>query len=128
MTQYDDDEAYLVGDDGGDAPYDDAPYDDAPRSRGRRQEPHRGTLILVLGILSLVVCAFIGPFAWMMGNEDMAKIRAGRMDREGEGITQAGRIMGIIATVLLGLGVLLFGFGMCAAVVGGGAASSNYGG
>ena len=108
-----DDEEYLTSgeSDGGD--YD---YEEAPRRRTRRLEPHRGTLILVLGILGLVVCPITGIFAWVMGNEDMKKIRAGRMDPEGEGITQAGRIMGIIASALMIIGILLMGLGMCAAV------------
>jgi hypothetical protein len=63
--------------------------------------PHRGTLILVLGILGLVVCGFLGPVAWIMGNTDLKEIRAGRMDPEGEGLTNGGRILGIISTVLL---------------------------
>lgn len=119
-----DDEEYLTGAEADDR-YDDA-YDDAPRSRRGRLEPHRGTTILVLGILGLVVCAICGIFAWVMGNEDMAKIRAGRMDPEGEGMTQAGRIMGIIASVLLIIGVLIFGFVMCAGVMTAGSSSIDY--
>ena len=34
------------------------------------------------------------------GNNDLREIRAGKMDRAGEGITQAGRICGIIGTIL----------------------------
>ena len=46
-------------------------------------EPHRGTLILVLGILSLVLCSFFtGIPAWIMGKDDLAKIKAGQMDPE----------------------------------------------
>lgn len=67
--------------------------------------PHRGTAILVLGILSLVACGLLGPVAWIMGNTDLAEIRAGRMDRSGEGNTQAGRICGMIATILMGVGL-----------------------
>jgi hypothetical protein len=35
-----------------------------------------------------------------MGNNDLAEIRAGRMDPEGESSTNAGRICGMIATIL----------------------------
>jgi hypothetical protein len=35
-----------------------------------------------------------------MGTNDLREIRAGRMDPEGEGQTQAGRICGIIGTFL----------------------------
>jgi len=66
-------------------------------------KPHRGVLILILGILSIVVscCGLIlGPIAWIMGATDLREIRGGRMDREGEGLTSAGRICGIIGTCL----------------------------
>ncbi len=94
-------------------------YPDRPRRRRRRKDyaPHRGTTILVLGILGLVlgICGIIfGPIAWSMGNTDMREIRAGRMDPDGEGLTNAGRICGMIATILyaviLLLYCLLFGF------------------
>ena len=42
-----------------------------------------------------------------MGNGDLAAMRAGRMDRTGEGMTQAGRILGIVAVVLLCIGIVL---------------------
>ena len=70
--------------------------------------PHRGVLILVFGILGLVLCFPFGIAAWIMGNGDLKEIRGGRMDPTGEGLTQAGRICGIIATVLAVLGVLVF--------------------
>ena len=75
-------------------------------------EPHRGTLILVLGILSLVLCSFFtGIPAWIMGKGDLAKIKDGMMDPEGEGPTKAGMICGmiccIINAVLIGLFILL---------------------
>lgn len=69
--------------------------------------PHRGVLILVLGIISLVVCYPLGIVAWIMGKGDLAEIDAGRMDPEGRGLTQAGMIIGIVATVLLILGLLM---------------------
>jgi hypothetical protein len=70
-----------------------------PRSRGHLR-PHRGTLILVLGILSLVFCplGFLGPVAWILGSQDLREIRAGRMDPQGAGLTNGGRICGIIGT------------------------------
>ena len=44
-------------------------------------ESHRGTLILVLSILSLVLCGlFTGIPAWIMGKGDLIKIRGGTMD------------------------------------------------
>jgi hypothetical protein len=79
---------------------------DDPRPVRRDLPPHRGVLILVLGILSLVSCGLLGPVAWAMGHADLAAIREGRMDPEGRGQTEAGRILGIIAFAQLALGFL----------------------
>ena len=91
------------------------------RRRWRRRDyvPHRGTIILVLGILSLVTgFGFIlGPIAWVMGNADMREIRAGRMDPEGEGTVNGGRICGIIGTILGVLGLLCCFLSFAAAVL-----------
>jgi len=70
-------------------------------------KPHRGTLILVFGIVSLVVCAPLGIVAWIMGNNDLREMDSGTMDPAGRGNTSAGRICGIIGTVLLVLQVLI---------------------
>lgn len=71
--------------------------------------PHRGTTILVLGILGLVLCAPLGVFAWVMGKGDLAKIDAGAMDPAGRGTTQAGMILGIIGTISLIVQLVLGG-------------------
>src|SRR4051812_22466469 len=62
--------------------------------RGAYLAPDRGVVILVLGICSLVtgLGIILGPMAWIMGNNDLREIRAGRMDPAGEGNTNAGRI------------------------------------
>jgi hypothetical protein len=70
--------------------------------------PHRGVLILVFGILGLVLCFPFGIAAWIMGNNDLNEIRRGAMDPSGEGLTQAGRICGMVATALTVLGILIF--------------------
>ncbi|MBX9681734.1 MAG: hypothetical protein K2X38_23495 [Gemmataceae bacterium] len=96
-----------------DDPYDrparrvDRRYDD----RNRYSVPHRGGLVITLGILSLFICGvgfILGIMAWVMGANDMGEIRAGRMDRTGEGTTQAGMVCGIVGAILQALGVLLF--------------------
>lgn len=69
-------------------------------------KPHRATTILVLGILSLIVCAPLGIFAWIMGNADLKAMEAGTIDPAGRSNTSAGRICGIIGTVLLIIGVV----------------------
>jgi hypothetical protein len=67
-------------------------------------KPHRGALILVLGILGIVVCTICAPIAWILANADLKEMQAGTMDREGEQLTNVGRILGIVGTVFLVLG------------------------
>jgi len=62
--------------------------------------PHRGGIILTLGILGIVCCFICGIIAWVMGNSDLREMAAGRMDRSGEGLTQAGKICGMISVIL----------------------------
>ena len=65
-------------------------------------------MILVFGILGLVVCMPLGIVAWVMGSTDLKAMDAGTMDPEGRSITQAGKIIGMIATILNIIG-LFFG-------------------
>jgi hypothetical protein len=109
--------------------YDDNDYrdDDYGEARPRRRwlQPHRGTLILVLGILSLVVCGPLGIAAWVMGNTDLAAMRRGEMDPSGEGTTQAGRICGMIASILMI--VVCVGYSLIGVLaIGGGAAGNRF--
>ena len=75
-------------------------------------EPHRGILILVLGILSLVICGLSGVGiltgipAWIMGRNDLRKIKDGLMDPEGKATTKVGMICGIICCVLSLLSII----------------------
>jgi hypothetical protein len=71
-------------------------------------KPHRATLILVLGVLSLIICAPLGIVAWLLGNSDLKEIAAGTMDPAGKDLTNIGRILGMIASALLILGVIAF--------------------
>ncbi len=70
--------------------------------------PHRGGLVLTLGLLGLLLFAPLGIAAWIMGSTDLTAMREGRMDKSGEGMTQAGKILGILATILMILGALVF--------------------
>ncbi len=93
---------------------DDDDHDDDALPRRRRRSygnrfsgtAHRGGMILAFGLAGLLGMSFFpvglvfGIMAWIMGNADMAEMRSGRMDPEGEGMTQAGRIMGMISTIL----------------------------
>ena len=95
--------------------------------------PHRGGVILAMGIVSLVVmlaslplsfCCFpVGIFlaacnlglsipAWLMGRHDLQAISAGAIDLMGRGTTQFGNVLGIVSCVgnfismLIGSGML----------------------
>jgi hypothetical protein len=86
-----------------------------PRRLRNRFTPHRGGLIMALGLVALVggmslcgVPAVLGPVAWALGSWDLREIREGRMDPEGASMTQTGQVCGIVATVLLILGSVVF--------------------
>jgi hypothetical protein len=72
----------------------------------------KATMVLILGILGIVVCGLVAPFAWRMGKKTVDEIDASNGQLGGRGSAQAGYILGLIGTVLLGLGLLfllLFG-------------------
>ena len=70
-------------------------------------EHPNATTILVLGILSLVVCGVCGPIAWVMGNTAVREMNANpTVEYRNRGNVTAGRVCGIIGTVLLVLQVL----------------------
>lgn len=71
-----------------------------------QQSSNKGTIALVLGIVGIVCCGFLGPVAWILGKQELAAIAAGQAPAAGEGIAKAGMILGIIATVLLAFGFL----------------------
>jgi Domain of unknown function (DUF4190) len=60
---------------------------------------------LVLGIVGLFI-PLLGPFAWKFGHDEIKAIDAGRRPPNGYGMATAGRILGIIGTVFLVLGVI----------------------
>ncbi len=97
-----------------------SPYQTPSRPVGvtpsRHFRAHRGGLILTFGILGLTCCVlfFLGIAAWIMGSSDLREMRAGRMDPTGQGMTQAGMILGIITTIFSIVSFLFFAFAMAA--------------
>ncbi len=65
-----------------------------------RTEPVHSTLILVLGILSLVMCPLLGPLAWSMGTTALRTLNT--FDNYGpqRSIVTAGRICGMVSSFL----------------------------
>jgi uncharacterized membrane protein YjgN (DUF898 family) len=81
-------------------------YPAQPYAYPPRDHPS-STTVLVLGILGLVVCQVLSPFAWVMGNRVVREIDASRGQLGGRSAANAGRICGIIGTALLALSALL---------------------
>jgi len=69
-------------------------------------EQSQATTALVLGIIGLVMCQVLGPFAWSMGNKEMQAIDAGRRTPDNRGTASAAKILGIIGTVFLAIEVI----------------------
>ncbi len=76
----------------------------------RDTHPHRGGTLLTMGIVGLVLalipCPLVFPFglglgvaAWLMASGDLRAIRANEMDAEGQSMTRASWVLGIIGTV-----------------------------
>ncbi len=112
--------------------------DDRPSRRGKSKRsirrssrdavPHRASMVMTLGIISVSLlavdffstccCGVLGAMltsgvglglgipAWIMGQKDLAKMRDGLMDPSGRGSTQTGWICGMIGTILHGLGLI----------------------
>lgn len=78
-----------------------------PSESGAYPESSQATTVLVLGIIGIVLCQLLGPVAWVMGNNELQAIDAGRRPPENRGTANAGKILGIISTVLLAIGIVL---------------------
>ena len=79
---------------------------------------HQAVTVLILGILGLVLCQLISPFAWVMGNRVVGEIDASGGQLGGRSTANAGRICGIVGTVLFGLGLLFAVVAIIVAVAG----------
>lgn len=83
----------------------------------------RATMAVVMGVLGIICCGFLAPVAWYLGNEELKHIDARRISETNRGMAQVAKILGIIGTVLLGLGLLWLmffgGMAILGAVAGG---------
>jgi hypothetical protein len=84
--------------------YGQPPYGQPPT--GYAPDHPKATTALVLGILGLVVCGVIAPFAWRIGRRTLDEIDGSHGQLGGRGTAQAGYVLGIIGTVVLLLGLL----------------------
>jgi uncharacterized membrane protein YjgN (DUF898 family) len=78
-----------------------------PTDPSQYPEQSQATTILVMGILGLIICGILAPFAWVMGNKELTAIDSGLRSPENRSTANAGRILGIIGTVLLGIGLVV---------------------
>ena len=80
-------------------------------------KPHRGAVILAFGILGFAVCQLFGIAAWVMANNDLKEMRSGYMDPSGRDLTIAGRILGMVATALMAISVVILIFFLVVSIV-----------
>ena len=83
------------------------PQQGSPSPYGAPQSNSNGTLILVLGILSIVCLPILGPVAWILGNN---ALKSGYVDPSQLGQINAGRICGMIGSVFIVLGLIYWIF------------------
>jgi len=81
-------------------------YDDLWEDE-RRLKPHRGLMVLLLGIFGLKTCGILGIVAFFLARSDLAEMDAGRMDPSGRGMTQVGYALGIAGGVIVCLVMVL---------------------
>lgn len=95
--------------------------------------PSSATTSMVLGIIALaslaVACGIglvLAPFAWVIGGRAVREIDASHGALGGRDQAQAGRVMGILGTVMLGL-VVVIAVAVIALVLVGGVATYEFG-
>ncbi len=67
-------------------------------------EPSSATAALVLGIFGLLMPLF-APFAWVIGSRELSAINKGQRSPMNRGTANAGRILGIVGTAFLMIGL-----------------------
>ena len=69
-------------------------------------EHPQGNTVLILGILGIVVCQLAAPFAWSMGNKTLAEIDRDPLRYSNRSNVNLGRILGMVGTIILGVGLV----------------------
>jgi Domain of unknown function (DUF4190) len=125
MPAYGEDQPYASGPVYGDSPYEagpyqasyggSSPYGMASYSAPPVQHP-QATLALILGILGLAVCPFVGIAALVIGNKARKQIDAAPGQFTGRGMATAGFVLGVVSVSLIVLFVLLVILGVAGAL------------
>ncbi|WP_082530434.1 hypothetical protein [Aeromicrobium sp. Root344] len=66
----------------------------------------QATTAMVLGILSVAVCGLLAPIAWSIGGKAVKEIDANPGAYSGRGEANAGKILGIVGSCLLIVGLV----------------------
>ncbi len=82
-------------------------------------ESSNALLALILSIANFFVCPILGPIAWFIAGKELEGIEAGRRDPSKRDQANAARILGMIGTALLALGVIFVFFIIVIAVAAG---------
>lgn len=81
------------------------------------QQNSKATIAVVLGVLGIVCCGLLAPAAWYLASEELKSINAGRLPETNRGMAQVAKILGMIGSILLVIGLLwIFVFGGMAMV------------
>lgn len=88
------------------------PWPPPPQYHPRQPEiEQRAIISLVLGICGLVVCGLLSIPAWIVANAALRECDALSIVGPARGYATAGRVLGIVGTVMIALGVC-FGLGV----------------
>jgi hypothetical protein len=76
---------------------------------GILQDHSQATVAVVLGAIALCTgLLFLSPVTWALGSHALAEIDSAPGVYSNRGMAQAGRILGIIGTAILAVGLLCF--------------------
>ena len=78
-----------------------------PPNQPNRANAEGAIPALILGIIGLVFCPLVAPFAWFLGRKAERLVDASNGTLTGRGEATAGKILGIVACVLMILGIIL---------------------
>lgn len=77
-----------------------------PTIPGVPEQSSKATMAVVFGVLGIICCGLLAPVAWYLATEEIKQINAGRISETNRGMAQVAKILGIIGTILLVLGLL----------------------
>jgi hypothetical protein len=69
-------------------------------------KPVNGTLLLAMGAFGIMCCHILGPVTWIMANNALNVLNYGGGDESQRQHVEAARVLGMIATALIGLALV----------------------